>query len=156
MNQLVENKKKWELLYDRIKTMEYGDIISHDDISSVIGESYDSKNYHSIINRARKELLKASKAIESVRGQGYRVLMPSDYAFESVKTFKQGFNKFQKAKTTLDCTPIKELSVEDLKVHRNVCDRVSVLHAHLSGAKTELNLLAKKSSAYLPENVGRN
>ena len=148
-------KKKWELLYDHVMEADYGSIISHQEISHIIGESHNSNKYGTIINRAKKSLLAQGRLIESVRGVGYRVIEPDDYSGKSISVFRQGFNKLKKASDLLAYAPVASMSEEGRLIHQNVTDRVKILHAAVAGGCTEINLLARKQSAFLPENVSR-
>ena len=40
MNELLQNKKKSEVLVEKIKTLHYGDIITHEQIANAIEEEY--------------------------------------------------------------------------------------------------------------------
>ena len=48
-----------------------------------------------------------------------------------------------------------DMTAEGLNIHRHVADRAKLLYASIAGGCTELNLIAKKNSSFLPENVGR-
>lgn len=54
MNEIIENKKKSEILAEKIATLNYGDIITHKQIADVIKEEYPSTKYSSTIQKARK------------------------------------------------------------------------------------------------------
>jgi hypothetical protein len=45
MNEIIENKKKSEILAEKLNEMNYGDFISHEQIASVIEENYGSNKY---------------------------------------------------------------------------------------------------------------
>ena len=153
MNTLIINKKKWEVFYEYVVSLKYGDVILHKDISSLLQEAYGTGNYRTAINRARKDLVRQGKEIESVHGKGYRVVEPDNYTQKAVSTFKQGFNRLKKAGDLLISAPVAHMSEEGRVVHRNVSDRARMLHAAVAGGCVELNLLSKKPSAYLPENI---
>jgi len=148
-------KKQWELLYEYVMEVEYGDTILHQDISYIIGESYGTPKYHAIISRTKKALLTQGQFIESVKGVGYRVIEPDNYSEKSVATFRQGFSRLKKASDLLTYAPIANMSNEGRSIHRNVTDRVRILHAAVAGGCTELKMLTKRQSAFLPENISR-
>lgn len=151
MNELVKNKKKWELLAEQVMKLNYEDILYHETVSKIIEEPYKSSNYYSAIKKAKKYLLTQGKDIEVINGQGYKVVAPDDYTNKSIRTFKQGFNRLDKAKKILAYAPQNHMSQEGLSTYRTVSDRVSVLHASMAGACTELHLLSKKeTNVYRP------
>ena len=145
MNTLEINKKPWEILFSIIQEKNYGDFLDHKEISAIINEPYGSSKYKTILDKVKREALADGKAIESVRGLGYKITEPGDYSYKSARKVVQGTNRIKEAKHILDCTPIDKLSETELNIHRNVNDRVSIVYAHMMGAKTEINLLAKKN-----------
>lgn len=154
MNELIENKKKSEILAERIATLNYGDVISHIDISGVIQEEYQSHKYATVIQQTRKILLKKyGKVLESVRGDGYRVVKPDDYVTHSLRHYKRGFKEFQKGSDTLSHAPVGDMSEEGREVYRRVNDRAVILHASLKGAVVELKTLGERRHPFLPEHV---
>ena len=57
MNEIIENKKKSEILAEKISIMNYGEVITHTEISQIIQEKYPGAKYSSTIQKARKILL---------------------------------------------------------------------------------------------------
>jgi len=151
----MENEKKWEILYDLVMGKNYGVLITHNEISHCLDVPYESPKYYATIAHAKKVLLTQGRIIESVRGVGYRVVEPDDYTLLSVTYFKRGFSRLEKANDLLAYAPTKKMSDEGRLMHRDITDRVRVLAASVAGGCTELKLLVKKQSAFLPENVGR-
>ena len=58
MNEVIENKKKSEVLAEKIIELNYGDVLTHEQIASLIKEDYPSNKYTSTIAKAKKILLK--------------------------------------------------------------------------------------------------
>lgn len=86
MNEVIENKKKSEILAERLNEMNYGDFISHEQIATLIEEPYGTNKYGSTIAKAKKLLLKKyNKAIENIPGDGYRITSPDDFVNQSLK-----------------------------------------------------------------------
>ena len=57
MNEVIGNKKKSEILAEKINELNYGDVITHQQIASIIEEDYPSNRYASTIAKAKKLLL---------------------------------------------------------------------------------------------------
>lgn len=156
MDSVTKNKKKYELLVDVISKYEYGDTITHNDIESIIGEHYRSAKYNSVVNQAKKHLLENySKAIENMRGYGYRVIKPDDYVHKSLGHYKRGFNEIQRGKNILDYAPTDDMTKEGLETYKKVYDRSVTLISSMAGAKTEIIRLSKKRIPFPPELVNR-
>jgi hypothetical protein len=151
MNELINKKEKWELLYEHIINMNYGDIILHNEIASIIQEKYDSQKYNSIITKTKKKLLESSKTIKSVHGQGYVVVNPDDYTDLSLKHIKSGSKQIKKGYEILQYAPINHMSKDGLQAYRHIADRAMSLNAMIMGGCIELKLLNKKSKL-LPVN----
>lgn len=145
MNEVIENKKKSEILAEKINELSYGDFISHEQMASVIEESYGSNKYSSTIAKARKILLKKyNKAIENIPGDGYRVVAPDDFVHQSLKHYKRGFNEMQKGYDHLEYAPVENMTIEGRDTYRRVHDRAIILQASMQGVKAELKTLSGK------------
>lgn len=157
MNEIIKNRKKSEILAERINELNYGDFISHEQIASVIEEAYGSNKYTSTIAKARKILLKKyNKAIECVISDGYRVINPGDFVQQSLKHYKRGFGEMQKGYDTLTYAPIKDMSKEEIDVYRRVHDRAVILQASMKGTAVELKTLGEKRNPFALENIKNN
>lgn len=156
MNELINNKKKSEVLAEAIAKKGFGDVITHSEIEELIQEKYGTSKYQSEISRAKKILLKRyHRSIESVRGDGYRLIMPDDYAKQSLGFYKKGFRSMQRGVDVLENAPIKDMSADGYAAHRRVQDRTTILIASMKGAQTELIELSKSKSYFDPDLIGR-
>ena len=145
MNELINKKEKWEVLFEAITSMNYDDIILHSQIESIIKEEYGTNIYRSIIAKTKKKLLESSKTITSIQGQGYRIINPDEYTDQSLSHIKRGFNQIDKGYKVLQYAPVDDMSEEGLKAHRHVSDKAKSFHAMIAGGCSELKLLNKKS-----------
>lgn len=147
MNEIIDNRKKSEILAEKMNELQYGDVITHQQISSLIEEDYPSNKYASTISKAKKILLKKyNKAIQNIVGDGYRLINPDDFVQQSLKHYKRGFGEMQKGYDTLDYAPVHDMSPEGRDTYLRVHDRAVILHASMQGVKTELKTLANKRS----------
>jgi len=145
MSELINNKKKEEILYDYIIKLNYGDTILHQDIESIIQEKHDSKKYQSIIQKAKRKLLESSKGLENVKGIGYRVIYPDNYTDLSLKYIKSGYRKIDNGFKVLQHAPVNDMSKEGFERYRHVRDSANRLHAMVAGGCTEIKMLSKNS-----------
>lgn len=157
MNEIIENKTKSEILAQRISELNYGDVITHQQISELIEEDYPSNKYTSTIAKAKKILLrKYNKTIENITGDGYRTVEPDNFVDQSLKHYKRGFNEMQKGFDTLEHAPTKDMTEEGLITYRRVHDRAVILAASMRGASVELKTLSKKNHPFAVENIRRD
>jgi len=154
MNEVIENKKKSEILAEKINELNYGDVITHQQISSLIEEDYPSSKYASVIAKAKKILLKKyNKTIENIVGDGYRVVNPDDFVQQSLKHYKRGFNEMGKGYVVLEYAPTKDMTKEGLATYRRVHDRAITLAAAMKGASVELKTLGQRKHPMALENM---
>lgn len=153
MNEVLENKKKSEVLAEMIKTLNYGDVITHQQIANIIDEEYSSSRYTTTISKAKKLLLQEGIYLESIRGDGYRIVEPDNVVNHSLKHYKRGFNEMQKGYKTLTNAPVKNMTQEGKETYRRVYDRAVTLSASLKGAAVELKALGQKKHPFAIENI---
>lgn len=154
MNEIIENRKKSEILADELNELDYGSFISHMQIASIIEEDYPSNKYSSTISKAKKILLKKyNKAIENISGDGYRITDPDDFVQQSLKHYKRGFNEMKKGYDTLTYAPVKDMTVEGRDTYMRVHDRAITLQAAMKGASVELKTLGQKKHPFAIENM---
>lgn len=156
MNEVIGNKKKSEILAEKINELNYGDVITHQQIASIIEEDYPSNRYASTIAKAKKLLLKKyNKTLENITGDGYRLTSPGDFVQQSLKHYKRGFTEMQKGYDTLTYAPTKDMSKEEIDVYRRVHDRAVILQASMKGVSVELKTLGEKRHPMAIENMSK-
>lgn len=156
MNEVIENRKKSEILAEKLNELKYGDFISHEQIASVIEEPYGTNKYSSTIAKTKKLLLKKyNRAIENVVGDGYRVTSPDDFVQQSLRHYKRGFNEMQKGYDTLTYAPTKDMTKEGREAYRRVHDRAITLAAAMKGVSVELRTLGQKKHPMALENMSK-
>ena len=153
MKELLNNKKKSEVLVEAIKGLNYGDIISHSQIANVIEEPYPSNKYASTISKTRRALQKDGIYLENIIGDGYRIVEPDKVVTHSLKHYKRGFNEMQKGFDTLINAPVRDMSEEGRDTHRRVYDRAVILSASMQGAAVELKALGQNKHPFAIENI---
>lgn len=157
MNEVIENKKKSEILAEKINEMNYGDVITHKQIASIIEEDYPSNKYSTTIAKTKKILLKKyNKTLECIIGDGYRVTDPDDFVNQSLKHYKRGFNEMRKGYEVLEYAPTKDMTKEGRDTYRRVHDRAITLAAAMKGASVELRTLGQKKHPFALENMQNN
>lgn len=141
-------KKVWEVedLVDFMSTYEYGTVFEHNAISNMLDVPKNSTKYRTSIAKLKKLMLEKGKMLESLRGVGYKIVNPSDYAGKAINQYKLGFNRLTKGEKILNYTPVNDLSDEDRKVYNAVTDGAVRLNASLAGGIVELNRLNKSKS----------
>ena len=151
---MSENKKKSEILSEKLNEMNYGDFISHEQIAALIEEPYGTNKYTSAIAKTKKILLKKyNKTLDNVVGDGYRLVNPDDFVQQSLKHYKRGFGEMQKGYKVLEHAPTKDMTKEGREAYRRVHDRAITLAAAMKGASVELRTLGEKKHPMALRNI---
>lgn len=133
-----------------MSTYEYGTVFEHNTISNMLDVPKNSTKYRTSTTKLKKLML------ESLRGVGYKIVNPSDYAGKAINQYKLGFNRLTKGEKILNYTPVNDLSSSDRKVYNAVTDRAVRLNASLAGGIVELNRLNKSKSHPFLDAVNNN
>ncbi len=153
-NITINNKKKSEILAEKMNELKYGEMMTHAQISMLIDEPYLSGKYNFTITGAKKILLNNyNKAIENIQKEGYRVVEPDNFVNQSLKHYKRGFNEMKKGFDTLEHAPIKDMTQEGRNTYRRVHDRAITLAANMKGVSVELKTLGSKNHPMALENI---
>lgn len=145
MNELKENREKAEILVKFFHSHGFGNIILHSEIESEIDCKLGSGQYQTVIAKTKKILLsKHHMALQSVRGQGYKIVSPDEFTDFALGYYKRGLSTISKGKKHLENAPVEHMSKEAVDVYRRVNDRAISLEASMRGASVELKTLAKK------------
>lgn len=147
--EVVESKKKYELLAEEIMKLNYGAVITHDEISAVIQEEYGSQEYRNEVGYAIKYLWKKyNRRMKSVRKVGYRVLTPDEYNNETLNLYFKGMKSIKQGTDVLDYAPTKDMTNEGREAYRRIKDKAVSFNASVQGSFVELKLLGKKDHPF--------
>lgn len=150
----MKTNKQVESLVNYIMQKNYGDIVYHQEIAEIIGAQYNSYQYRSVVNSAKKKLLESGRMIESVRKSGYQVVEPDNYTNSSVKQVVAGARKIDKGVKIMRHAPVKDMSTVGLESYNRVNDRLHILQAAMTGSKVEITMLSKNRDHPLSLNSG--
>lgn len=134
----------YKKLFSEAVFWEYGSIHTHEEIAEILGVKKNAKKYHSDIRRANEKLIESGKLLKNIRDIGYRIVSPDDYADVAIEHVDKSKMQISIAGKIIDHTPVKRLSPEGLKRHRQISDAMATTRAVMLGKFTELALLSKK------------
>lgn len=124
---------------------EYGEIITHDDMSDLLQLSKGSQLYYFAISKMNKILLNKSKMLMNIQKVGYQIVEPDNYAGCAVKTYVKGVKKMKLSKKILEKAPIELMSEEAIEKHNKVYDRVCNRLANANAGVKELKKITTKT-----------
>ena len=118
---IVNHKKPFELLVDYVvANPQYGALITHQDISSVMNVAYGTRDYSYAVSKANIALTKQQLRLKSVKGIGYRILHHNEYGSESASLCLQASKKIEKAKFINDCVDVSQLNRQEKQSHNKL------------------------------------
>lgn len=140
--ELIKVGKGWE--YDTIHT--------HEEVSEILGISYeeDRAAYYEAVSKAREEMIRLGKPLETLPSIGYRVVPPDDLHRASVGELKKTRIHNSRALLILEFGPVKEMSPLTQAAHEHYHIRTATLVAF--SAKTIRDL---EKRLFLPGPVER-
>ena len=122
----------------------FGETVTHEELAGAAMVKVGERDYRYLMASVAKRMLETGRMIESVRGVGYRLVEPDKYSTKSVDCVLSAGRRMDKGVKILDNAPVKEMSQTGVQRYNNVRDRMTILQAHVSGAKVEINMLDGK------------
>lgn len=123
---------------------QYGETVTHGELAAAASLKWRDKEYRYLMSAVSKKMLETGRMIESVHGVGYRLVEPDKYSTKSVDCVLSAGRKLDKGVKILDNAPVNNMTQNGVQRYNNVRDRMTILQAHVSGAKVEINMLDGK------------
>ncbi len=145
--------KKTAALVSYISSLSPGSYAHHFEISPVIGEKYNSKEYRYIVNRAKRELKKAHIYIKGVRSVGYRVLEPGDFNTLAVDEFGKATKHLKEGEKALANAPVEKMNDFDRGVYNEIKDHYQNITNRVIGVNVTVKRLVGHRNPFSPANI---
>ena len=143
MNKMEINRLRHEALVEAVMAMPYRAVISREEISRLVQEPVGTRKFYGLIGKARKSLEVQGRILKTLNSQGYQLLHPDDCAEAAISLYKQGGRAISRGARILSYARVDEMSPDALKRYQEGYERARAIHAGLSGAVVELNLLSR-------------
>lgn len=140
----MTRQQKISSLLNHILDMEYGSLLSHDEISHIIEESKNTYRYRDIVHSTQKQSINFGRMIASVHGIGYRIINPDEYTEQSVKMIVSGAKRINSGANIMNHAPVKDMTEDGITRYNLVGDRLRILQASVEGAKVEIKMLERQ------------
>lgn len=138
----------WKKAVDKVcevfDSKRYGETVPHTELAEAASLRWKDKEYRYLMSAVGKKMLETGRMIESVHGVGYRLVEPDKYSTKSVDCVLSAGRKLDKGVKILDNAPIGDMTSDGVQRYNNVRDRMTILQAHVTGAKVEINMLDGK------------
>lgn len=150
----MNRKDKVGKIVDAFANLDYGESMTHGQIAELVGVKKTDSEYRYLIHQSQKQLIDHGKMVESIRGVGYRVINPDDYTATATQCVTTGVRKINRGAQILAHAPVADMTPDGLQAYNHVRDRMVILQAAVTGAKVEINMLAKKREHPLAATAG--
>jgi len=136
-----------QALADYIEPMDYGTVISYQDIERVTKREWGTPLYYRDISKAKYILESKGKAIAPIGGKDYQVLYPGDYSAAYVNQVKLASKRIKRGGHILDGAPVRDMSQEERQTFNAVYDFHKRLESRIAGNYVEVVLLSEKKKS---------
>ena len=106
-----DGRAEWRVIYDHAVTLPYGADLTFDEIAKLL-DTDERPRAHRAVLRSNKQFTRENipRVLGNVRGTGYRVLKPSEYATAAIALQVQGRRKVSNALDLMRTAPIHDMS----------------------------------------------
>lgn len=106
-----DGRAEWRVVYDHAVNLPYGTDLKHNDLADLL-ETSDRARVHRAVRRCNQQFTQENKArvLGNVRGIGYRVLQPADYAPAALSIQKQARRKMTSAVDLMRTAPLQDMN----------------------------------------------
>ena len=107
----ADGRAEWRVVYDAITKLNYGDQITFDQLEKLI-DTRDRNRIHRAVGRCNQVLTREGvpKVLGNIRGTGYRVLEPGDYAPQALNHQKQARRRMSNAVDLMRTAPLNDMT----------------------------------------------
>ena len=122
-----DGRAKWRVIHDAAVTMPYGADLGFDEITRLL-DSDDRARAHRAVRRCNQQFTRENipRVLGNIRGVGYRVLRPSDYAPAALAYQLQARKKMTNAVDLMRTAPLGDMTPGQRdwahKVYLVLCD----------------------------------
>lgn len=106
-----DGRAEWRVIYDHAVPLPYGTDLTFDEIAKLL-ETDDRARAHRAVLRCNKQFVREIKprVLGNIRGVGYRVLRPSDYAPAAIALQVQARRKVTSAVDLMRTAPLTDMT----------------------------------------------
>lgn len=108
----ADGRPAWRVVFDMVVEKQPGTVFTFAELEAALETTNRNMVRHAVA-RATRKLWKAKRSLDSVRGVGFRLLLPLEHEQQSIDFEKAGRRKFVKAQAVMDATDLRGLSNSD-------------------------------------------
>lgn len=123
----ADGRAEWRVVYDATVDLDYDATVSYQEIADALGADCDGERnrLHRAVRRCNQQFTRERKprVLGNVRGEGYRVLAPGDYAMTAVSMRRRASRTVSSAVELMRTAPLDDMTAEQ----RNWAHRVTMV-----------------------------
>jgi hypothetical protein len=106
-----DGRAEWRVVYDAVMKLNYGDQITFKQLEDLI-DTHDRNRIHRAVGRCNHVFTRENvpKVLGNIRGTGYRVLEPGDYAPQALNHQKQARRRMSSAVELMRTAPLNDMT----------------------------------------------
>ncbi len=106
-----DGRAEWRVIYDHAIQLPYAADLTFDEIEKLL-ETEDRSRAHRAVTRCNKQFIRENipRVLGNIRGLGYRVLRPSEYATAAISLQVQGRRKVSNALDLMRAAPLSDMT----------------------------------------------
>jgi hypothetical protein len=109
----ADGRAEWKVVWDETTSLQFGDELPFTRLAELL-ETDDRQRICRAVRECNRHLLNGESPVprflSSVRGKGYRVIMPGDYASVAMAAHKSATRKLGGAVELMDAAPLEEMT----------------------------------------------
>ena len=133
-----DGRSYWRIVFDRFSSAAHGEIVTHSELTSLIGQTDRSLLYASV-SRAAKELRKrCQRDVASLRGEGYRILLANEHVTKAEVHKQRATQQLKIANEVVDATDLAALTSSERELWGKVKRGMVLMYQAITAHEAEL------------------
>lgn len=106
-----DGRAEWRVVHDEAVKLAYGALLTYGDIAGLL-DTGDRNRAHRAVGRCNRQFVQENRprVLGNVRGEGYRVLQPGEYADTAIGLQKQARKKMSTAVDLMRAAPLADMT----------------------------------------------
>lgn len=107
----ADGRPEWRVIYDEIMQRDYGSTLTHKEIQTLL-DTNDRNRVHRAVGHCNRVLTRENvpRVLGNIRGEGYRILQPGDYAPQALALQKQARRRMTNAVDLMQTAPLNDMT----------------------------------------------
>lgn len=123
----ADGRSEITVVYDRLKQMQPGDTVNHDELMALLGTNNKHRLYAAVLGAAKRLRARDQRSVGSVRGVGYRMLYAKEHEEQAHHHQRKGRRQVGTAVNVMRSVDMSALSPAEQSWARKVTAGMMIL-----------------------------